>query len=79
VPSSTIYPAGADQPVRGRSEGIVADRAAWARTRWNVAEGADPAGAVGARCSKVEAAGGGEEEDPAGGGGGDAVGEKRRK
>ena len=74
VPSSTIYLEGVDQSVRGRSEGIAADRAESARTRWNAAEAEDPAGAVGELCSMGEAAGGGAAEDPAGGGGGDAAG-----
>lgn len=69
--SSTIYPEGVDRLAQGRSEGIAADRAESARTRWNAAEAEDPAGAVGELCSTGEAAGGGAEEDPAGGGGGD--------
>ena len=76
MPSSTIYPEGADQPAQERSEGIAVDRAELVRTRWNVVEGEDPAGAAGGLCSTVEVAGGGAEEGPAGGGGGDAAKEK---
>ena len=74
VLSSTIYPEGVDQWAQGRSEGIAADRAESARTRWNAAEAEDLAGAVGELYSTGEAAGGGGEEDPAAGGGGDAAG-----